>query len=78
MKSKTKRKKMNIPFGLLSQIAKRADTTPQSVGATLGIYESTNIGVSDEKQAHIKAIAKEVAMEKVIEYGEFLDTLQNN
>lgn len=76
MNNKIKEKKMEVPRGLLSEIAIRANTSSQSVGATLGIYTDTTIGVSEEKKALIKEIAKEVAMEKVIEYDDFIKALK--
>lgn len=74
---KLKKKNMNVPHGILAKVAKRVKKSPQSVGATLGIYDNTTIGVSDEKKLQIVMAAKEVANEQIILYQEFLRALND-
>ena len=76
MNNKTNSKKMNVPHGILTEIAKRAKSTYQSVGATLGIYENTAIGVSAERQTKIKEVAVIVANEKKAELDSFIEAIE--
>lgn len=76
MIKETNSKKINVPFGILTEIAKRADSSTQSVGATLGIYENTNIGVGAEKRKLIRQVAAEVAREKLIDLESFIEAVE--
>ncbi len=76
MNKKTNSKKINVPFGILSEIAKRSESSPQTVGATLGIYQNTTIGVSAEKRKMIKIIAAEVAREKLTDLEGFIEAVE--
>lgn len=67
---------MNVPRGILTEIAKRAKSTYQSVGSTLGIYEDTHIGVSAERRKRIKEMAVIVAEEKKLELDSFIAAIE--
>ena len=55
---------LKVPHGYLRKIAKASGTNNQQVGATLGIYPDTNIGVSLLRKHKIKAAAIAVVQEE--------------
>jgi hypothetical protein len=65
-------KKIKVPFGFLSLISKKSKASTQSVGAALGIYEETNIGVSAATSERIKKAAILVAEEQKKEIDDFV------
>ena len=68
--------KIIVPHGILTKIAKAAQTTNQSVGSALGIYTDTKIGVSAKRRQKIKVAAIAVAREEKTDLDAFIAAVE--